>query len=53
MLEFLNACAGRAPAPVVDSQEAIRGLIFALAAERARREEIVVRLDQGDFALSA
>lgn len=52
MLEFLNACAGRAPAPVVDAQEAIRGLVFALAAERARREEIVVKLDQGDFALS-
>lgn len=53
MLEFLNACAGRSPAPVIDAQEAIRGLIFALAAERARREEIVVRLDEGDFALSA
>jgi len=52
MRAFLNACAGRAPAPVVDAQEAIRGLIFALAAERARREEIVVKLDQGDFALS-
>ncbi|MGD9880575.1 MAG: Gfo/Idh/MocA family oxidoreductase [Reyranella sp.] len=52
MIEFLNACAGRAPAPVVDAQEAIRGLIFALAAERARREEIVVRLEPGDFAVS-
>lgn len=51
MLEFLNACAGRAPAPVADAQEAIRGLIFALAAERSRREESVVRLGQGDFAL--
>lgn len=53
MLEFLNACAGRAPAPIIDAQEAIRGLVFAVAAERARRDEIVVRLDQGDFALSA
>lgn len=52
MLELLNACAGRAPPPVVDGQEAIRGLVFALAAERARREEIVVRLDGGDFAPS-
>ena len=51
MLDFLNACTGRAPPPVVDSEEAIRGLVFALAAERARRKEIVVRLDDGDFAL--
>lgn len=51
MLQFLNSCAGRGPAPVVDAQEAIRGLVFALAAERARREERVVRLDEGDFAL--
>lgn len=34
MFEFLNACAGRAPAPVTDAQEAIPGLIFALAAEK-------------------
>jgi predicted dehydrogenase len=53
MLEFLNACVGRAPAPVTDAQEAIRGLIFALAAERARLEEVVVRLDESDFALSS
>lgn len=51
MLEFLNACAGRAPAPVTDAREAMRGLEFALAAERARREERVVRLDEGDFAM--
>lgn len=53
MLEFLNACAGRAPSPVADAEEALRGLIFALAAERARCEEVVVRLDERDFALSA
>ncbi len=53
MLEFLNACAGRAPAPVVNAQEAIRGLVFASAAERARRDEVVVRLGQSDFALPA
>lgn len=51
MLDFLNACAGRAQAPVTSAEDAMRGLIFALAAERARREEVVVRLDKGDFAV--
>lgn len=49
MLDFLNACAGRALPPVIDPEEAIRGLIFALAAEQARREDRVVRLGQEDF----
>ncbi|OYZ94497.1 MAG: hypothetical protein B7Y08_11515 [Rhodospirillales bacterium 24-66-33] len=51
MLEFLNACAGRAQAPVTSPEEAMRGLAFALAAERARREEVVVRLNEGDFVV--
>lgn len=51
MLGFLNACAGRAQAPVTSPEEAMRGLVFALAAERARREEVVVRLAEGDFAV--
>jgi predicted dehydrogenase len=53
MLEFLNACAGRSPSPIVSSEDAIRGLIFALAAERARKEEIVVQLGRRDFALAS
>lgn len=51
MLGFLNACAGRAQAPVTSPEEAMRGLVFALAAERARREEVVVRLAEVDFAV--
>ncbi|WP_422003177.1 Gfo/Idh/MocA family protein [Reyranella sp.] len=51
MLEFLNACVGRSPAPIVSVEEALRGLVFALAAERARTGEKVVRLEASDFAL--
>lgn len=51
MLDFLNACAGYTSSPVTDPRDAIRGLVFALAAERARREVAVVRLGEGDFAL--
>ncbi len=51
MLDFLNACTGRAQPPVATSRDAIRGLVFALAAERARKEGIVVRLDNADFIL--
>jgi len=47
MLDFLDACAGRAPPPVIDTQDALRGLIFALAAERSRLEGIVLKLDEG------
>lgn len=53
MLEFLNACTGRSPPPISSSEEAIRGLIFALAAERARKEEIIVHLDDANFAPSS
>lgn len=52
MLAFLNACTGHLPPPVTNSEEAMRGLIFALAAERARKEGIVVQLDNGDFVLN-
>jgi predicted dehydrogenase len=51
MLDFLNACIGRGPPPVSDPEEAMRGLVFALAAERARRSGTVVTLGRDDFAL--
>jgi len=49
VFEFLNACAGRSPAPVSSSRDAIRGLAFALAAERARTSGTIVHLDSDDF----
>jgi predicted dehydrogenase len=49
MVDFLNACAGRSPMPVSDPEEAMRGLIFALAAEQARKNGSVVTLGPGDF----
>lgn len=52
MLEFLNACVDRAAPPVTSSEEAIRGLVFALAAERARTSGKVVTLTRDDFGLS-
>ena len=51
MLEFLNACAGRAPAPIVSAEETLRGLVFALAAEQARKGQVVVHLETRDFDL--
>lgn len=51
MHEFLNACAGRAPAPVTDVDDAIRGLVFAFAAEQARLDGTLVKLTGADFAL--
>lgn len=51
MHDFLNACAGRAPAPVVSVEDAGRGLVFALAAEQARIDRTVVRLGARDFVL--
>ncbi len=51
MLEFLNACTGHSPPPIRNAEEALRGLIFALAAEKARKGETTVRLDEADFAL--
>ena len=51
MLEFLNACAGRSPPPITSPEETMRGLVFALAAERARKDEAVVQLQSSDFDL--
>lgn len=53
MLEFLNACAGRSPAPITSPEETMRGLVFALAAERARKSETVVQLQSPDFDLAS
>jgi predicted dehydrogenase len=48
---FLDACAGRAPPEVTDPADALRGLVFALAAEKSRRRGRVVRVrkDLGSF----
>jgi len=39
---FLDACAGRAPPEVAGPADALRGLVFALAAEQSRRRGVVV-----------
>ena len=43
MLEFLDACVGRAPPPISNPGEAMRGLCFALAAEQSRIAGTVAR----------
>lgn len=52
MLEFLDACVGRAPPPISGPEEAMRGLCFALAAEQSRMSGTVVRLDPSCFTPS-
>jgi hypothetical protein len=49
MFDFLDACAGRSPPPITSSQETMRGLIFALAAEQARKQGVVVTLQDASF----
>jgi predicted dehydrogenase len=51
MVDFFNACSGRSAPPVSDPDEAIRGLVFALAAEEARKSGSVVTLGAHNFAL--
>lgn len=51
MFDFLDACAGRSPPPVTSVEEALRGLVFALAAEEARKSESFVRLPDAEFSL--
>ena len=48
---FLDACAGRAAPEVTDPADALRGLVFALAAEEARRRGQVVAV-RGDLTVS-
>jgi predicted dehydrogenase len=48
--EFLNACVGLSPPPVSSPEEAMRGVIFAFAAEQARQSGSVVTLGSADFA---
>jgi predicted dehydrogenase len=50
MTHFLRACAGMSPPPISTREDAMRGLLFALAAEQARKREAVVRLEDTDFA---
>ena len=46
LVAFLEACLGRAPPEVTDPVDAIRGLVFALAAEQARLRGAVVEVDK-------
>jgi len=50
MHEFLDACAGRSQPPIESHEETMRGLVFALAAERARKQARLVQLGTRDFA---
>lgn len=52
VIRFLNACAGRAGPPIKKVSDAMAGLVFALAAERARTSGNVVRLSAQDFQLA-
>jgi predicted dehydrogenase len=51
MFDFLDACAGRSPPPIESVEETLRGLVFALAAEQARKGETLVRLQDAEFSL--
>jgi predicted dehydrogenase len=51
VINFLNACMGRLPPPIKSVSEALGGLAFALAAEKARNGDTVVRLGDEDFQL--
>lgn len=46
---FLNACAGRSPAPIKKVQDALAGLVFAASAERSRISHQMVALEDQDF----
>lgn len=48
---FLNACAGRIASPIGRVSDALAGLAFAIAAERARANRTVEILDDADFQL--
>jgi len=50
---FLNACTGRSPPPIKSISEALSGLVFAVAAEEARKTKSVVTLRDFDFQLDA
>lgn len=52
MLAFLDACVGRASPPISGTEEAMRGLCFALAAEQSRLSGTVVRVEPGCFVSS-
>jgi predicted dehydrogenase len=52
MRSFLDACLGRSPSESGTPEEIMAGLMFAVAAEEARRSDGVVRLAASDFSLS-
>jgi hypothetical protein len=49
MFKFLDACVGRSKPPVEEYEEAASGLVFAIAADQARRTGKVVELREADF----
>lgn len=49
--QFLNACTGRVPPPIRSIASAMTGLVFALAAENARKTRSLVTLDSHDFSI--
>lgn len=51
LIGFLNACAERGPAPIKRVSNALSGLVFAVAAERARKTNSVVSLGDDNFKL--
>lgn len=52
MFALLNACAGNALPPIDSAEEALRGLIFALAAEESRQSGKVVHLKNEHFQVN-
>jgi len=53
MHELLTACASRTPPLIGTPEEVIAGLIFATAAEQARKTGTVVALHDADFKVVA
>lgn len=53
MFEFLDACVGRSPPRIEDYGETASGLVFAIAAENARKTGKIVRLQESDFSMES
>lgn len=52
VINFLDACLKRSPPPIKSIPGALAGLVFALAAEEARKTHSVVTLKNDDFELT-
>lgn len=51
MFAFLDACVGRSPPRSENYRETASGLVFAIAAENARRTGKIVKLHDSDFSM--